>query len=128
MKKNSFMEGTIIATLAIVVVKILGMLYVIPFYSIVGSSGGALYSYAYNIYLIFLGISSAGLPSAISKIISEYNTLEDKTAKNVAYKQAKNIILIFASISFLLLFVFAPSIAKFIIVARSVPENSCSNR
>ena len=42
MKKNSFMEGTIIATLAIVVVKILGMLYVIPFYSIVGSSGGAL--------------------------------------------------------------------------------------
>lgn len=115
MKKNSFMEGTIIATLAIVVVKILGMLYVIPFYSIVGSSGGALYSYAYNIYLIFLGISSAGLPSAISKIISEYNTLEDKTAKNVAYKQAKNIILIFASISFLLLFVFAPSIAKFII-------------
>ena len=115
MKKNNFMEGTIIATLAIVVVKIFGMLYVIPFYSIVGSSGGALYSYAYNIYLIFLGISSAGLPSAISKIISEYNTLENKTAKNVAYKQAKKIILIFASISFILLFIFAPSIAKFII-------------
>ena len=115
MKKNSFMEGTIIATLAIVVVKILGMLYVIPFYSIVGSGGGALYSYAYNIYLIFLGISSAGLPSAISKIISEYNTLGDKNAKNIAYKEAKKIILIFASISFILLFIFAPSIAKFII-------------
>lgn len=115
MKKNSFLEGTIIATLAIVIVKILGMLYVIPFYAIVGSRGGALYSYAYNIYLIFLGISSAGLPNAISKIISEYNTLDNKEAKNIAYRQAKKIILIFASISFLLLFFFAPEIGSFII-------------
>ena len=115
MKKNSFLEGTIIATLAIVIVKILGMLYVIPFYAIVGSNGGALYSYAYNIYLIFLGISSAGLPNAISKIISEYNALDNKNAKNMAYKQAKKIIFIFASISFILLFVFAEEIATFII-------------
>ena len=53
MKKNSFVEGTVIATIAIVMVKILGMLYVIPFYKIVGSDGGALYSYAYNIYALF---------------------------------------------------------------------------
>lgn len=115
MKKNSFLEGTIIATMAIVFVKILGMLYVIPFYSIVGSRGGALYSYAYNIYLIFLGISSAGLPSAISKIISEYNALGNKDAKNIAYNQAKKIIFIFAGLSFLLLFFFAEEIARFII-------------
>ena len=115
MKKNSFLEGTIIATMAIVFVKILGMLYVIPFYSIVGSRGGALYSYAYNIYLIFLGISSAGLPSAISKIISEYNALGNKDAKNIAYNQVKKIIFIFAGLSFLLLFFFAEEIARFII-------------
>ena len=54
MKKNSFVEGTIIATLAIVFTKILGMLYVIPFYSIIGSQGSSLYSYAYNIYMIFI--------------------------------------------------------------------------
>ena len=56
MKKNSFVEGTVIATVFIFLVKILGMLYVVPFYSIVGSRGAALYSYAYNIYLIFLSI------------------------------------------------------------------------
>lgn len=115
MKKNNFLEGTIIATLAIVIVKILGMLYVIPFYSIVGSSGGALYSYAYNIYLIFLGISSAGLPNAISKIISEYNALNNKAAKNLAIRQAKKIIMIVSFLSFALLFVFAEEIGKFII-------------
>ena len=43
MKKNSFLEGTIIASLAIIVVKILGALYVIPFYSIIGEEGGTLY-------------------------------------------------------------------------------------
>lgn len=115
MKKNNFVEGTIIATSLIVLVKILGMLYVIPFYKIVGSSGGALYSYAYNIYLIFLGISSAGLPDAIAKIISEYNALEYHDAKMRAYKIGKKLISIISVISFVLLFVFAEEIGEFII-------------
>lgn len=115
MKKNSFVEGTVIATLAIVLVKILGMLYVIPFYGIVGSEGGALYSYAYNIYLIFLGISSAGLPNAISKIISEYNTLGKEAEKNRAYALGKKIISIISVITFLILFILAEEIGVFII-------------
>ena len=41
MKKNSFVEGTFIATFSIILVKILGVLYVIPFYKIIGESGGA---------------------------------------------------------------------------------------
>ena len=53
MKKSSFVEGTFIATFAIIFVKLLGMLYVIPFYAIVGTAGAALYAYAYNIYVIF---------------------------------------------------------------------------
>lgn len=115
MKKSGFVEGTLIATLAIVIVKILGMLYVIPFYSIVGSNGGALYSYAYNIYLIFLGISSAGLPNAISKVISEYNTLQMIDAKERAYKNAIKIMSVISIIAFLILFILAEEIAMFII-------------
>ena len=81
MKKSGFIEGTVIATAAIVITKILGMLYVIPFYAMIGIQGSALYAYAYNIYVIFLDISSAGLPVAISKIIKEYNTLGMMDAK-----------------------------------------------
>ena len=91
MKKSSFMEGTIIATIAIIVVKIMGMLYVIPFYAMIGS-GSTLYAYAYNIYSIFLDISTAGLPIAISKIINEYNTLVKIEAKQRAYKIGKQIL------------------------------------
>ena len=54
MKKSTFMQGAIIATLAIVLSKILGIIYVIPFYSLIGEQGGALYGYAYSIYGLFL--------------------------------------------------------------------------
>ena len=57
MKKSGFIEGAIIATLAIFISKFIGIIYAIPFYSIVGNQGGALYGYAYNIYNLFLSIS-----------------------------------------------------------------------
>lgn len=53
MRKNGFLEGAMIATLGIVICKIIGLIYVIPFYAIIGNQGGALYSYAYSIYAIF---------------------------------------------------------------------------
>ena len=81
MKKNSFIEGTIIATVAIVFIKIIGMLYVIPFYATVGVEGATLYAYAYNIYGLFLEISTAGIPNAVSKLINEFNTLNKQEAK-----------------------------------------------
>lgn len=107
MKKNGFVEGAVIATVAIVITKILGMLYVIPFYNIIGPQGGALYSYAYNIYSIFLGISSAGLPTAISKIITEYNTLGMDEAKYRTFKIGRKIISYISIVTFLIMFVFA---------------------
>ena len=115
MKKNSFITGTFIATASVIFVKILGMLYVVPFYSIVGTKGGALYSYAYNIYNIFLLISAAGIPSAISKIISEYDALKMYEAKKRAFNLAKKLIMIISVITFIILFVFAEEVATLII-------------
>lgn len=111
MKKNSFVEGTIIASSAIIITKLLGIIYVIPFYSIIGEQGGALYSYAYNIYGLFLNISVAGLPIAMSKIISEYNTLGLYEAKERAFKIGRNFILIVSMICFLVLFCFSKEFA-----------------
>ena len=101
MKKSGFMEGAIIATLAIFFTKFLGIIYVIPFYSIVGTQGGALYGYAYNIYNLFLIISTAGIPLAISKLTSEYNTLNMQREKAYMFKSTKRIILIFSVVCFL---------------------------
>ena len=115
MKKNSFIEGTIIATLCIVIVKVLGMVYVIPFYAIVESVGAALYAYAYNIYGLFLEVATAGIPNAVSKIINEYNTLDKQEAKIRTFKIGKRLLSVIAIIAFLILFIFAPQIAGLII-------------
>ena len=42
LKQNSFLNGAFVATMGIVITKVLGMLYVIPFYAIIGEQGGAL--------------------------------------------------------------------------------------
>lgn len=115
LKKNTFIQGAFIATLGIVISKILGIIYVIPFYAIIGDQGGALYGYAYNIYSIFLGISQAGLPLAMSKLISEYNTLGFYETKERVYKVGKTFLNILGIICFLTLFIFAPVIADAII-------------
>ena len=115
MYKNSFVKGAVITTAGIVITKLLGILYVIPFHAIIGEQGGALYGYAYTIYLIFMSLSSAGIPLAISKVISEYQTLGYLDAKKRAFYLGKKISLIMGFICFLILTIFAPFLAKFIL-------------
>ncbi len=111
-RKSSFVKGAFIATLGIVLTKILGIVYVIPFHAVIGESGGALYGYAYTIYLLFMSLSSAGIPLAISKIVSEYQTLGYYNAKRRAFIIGKKIALLLGFICFLLLLLFAPWISR----------------
>jgi len=115
MKKQSFIESTVISTLSIIFIKILGMIYVIPFYAIVGVQGAALYAYAYNIYGLFLEIATAGIPNAMSKIINEFNTLKQQEAKIRAFQIGKRLLSFIAIISFIIMFVFASPIATLIL-------------
>lgn len=111
MKKNSFIEGTIFASLSFLIIKFLGAIYVIPFYAIVGELGGALYSYAYTVYSLIINICTIGIPHAISKIISEYNTLEMYEAKERTFKIGNKIMVVLSTVLFLLMFIFAKQTA-----------------
>lgn len=115
LKQNSFLNGAFIATFGIVISKIFGMVYVIPFYAIIGGTGGALYGYAYTIYNLFQSLSCAGIPNAISKIISEYQTLGYEDAKEKAFMIGRRLAIIMGFIIFIILFVFAPVISKAIL-------------
>lgn len=115
MKKDSFLKGALIATFCIVFSKILGIVYVIPFHAIIGTNGRALYSYAYNMYMLFLNFSTVGIPLAISKIVSEYHSLGYEDAKKRTYHIAIKITLVMAILSTIALIVLAPTIANIII-------------
>ena len=70
-RKDSFLKGALILTIAGFIVKILGAAYRIPLALLIKDEGMGLYQMAYPIYLILLSISTAGLPTAISKMVSE---------------------------------------------------------
>lgn len=115
LKKSSFINGALFVTLCIILTKVLGVLYVIPFHSLIGDHGGALYGYAYTIYIFFISISSAGIPLAISKIISEYNTSGNYDARDRTFFLGKKIALLFGVLSFLIVNIFAKVFASIII-------------
>jgi len=73
--KISILKGTALLTGAGLLVKLMGAAYRIPLARLIGAEGMGLYQMAYPVYLIFLSLSTAGLPIAISKIIAEQTAL-----------------------------------------------------
>lgn len=86
-KKN--VGGTLVKQAAILaaaslIVRIMGLIYRWPLTNMIGDDGNGLYGTAFNIYLLFFILSSAGLPSAISKMVSERLALKQyKSAHKV---------------------------------------------
>jgi len=115
MKKSTFVKGAFVTTLGIVISKILGILYVIPFHAVIGEQGGALYGYAYTIYLLFMSLSSAGIPLAISKVVSEYHALGYYNAKKRAFILGKKLAMVMGMLCFILIMIFAPVLARWVL-------------
>ena len=115
MRKNSFIEGAVISYAAIVITKLLGAFYNIPFYSIIGERGSVIYSFAYSIYTLFLDISTSGIPIAISIVISEYAAREMYRTKERAYKLGLGVVTGVSILAFAFLVVFAPQVAGYYI-------------
>lgn len=114
-QKNSFINDSFISIFGIIVCKIIGLLYVVPFYAMISTAGGALYSYAYSIYALFLSLSTSGIPVAMSKLVSEYDALEYNNTKKRIYKIGLIIISILGLSGFAILMIFANKIAYLII-------------
>ena len=77
MRKNSFIQGALILTVAGIIVKFIGAFSRIYLSRLLGGEGIGLYQMAYPIYLLCLSVSSAGLPVAISIMVAERNALND---------------------------------------------------
>ena len=76
-KAESFLKGTLILTVAGVVVKVIGSLNWIFVSRILGGEGIGLYQMAFPIYFFALSVSTAGVPVAISIITAERVALKD---------------------------------------------------
>ena len=68
---DKFLRGAMILTMAGLMVKILGSVNRILLSRLLGGEGIGLYQMAYPVFLLMLSVSSAGIPIAISIIVSE---------------------------------------------------------
>jgi len=111
MKKNVLLGSVILLSVFGILSKVIGAVYRIPLTYILTSEGMGLYQMVFPLYSLLLAVSSSGFPASMSKLISSYN------AKN-EYKKAKSILknsifmlLIFSSISALIVSIFGKRIA-----------------
>ena len=77
MSKKSFMKGAIVLGIAGIIVKVLGAFFRIPLANIIGDTGMGYYQTAYPVYVLLLTLSTAGIPTAIARLVSERNAEGD---------------------------------------------------
>ena len=73
-RRQNFMGGAAILAGAVAVTKLLGALYKIPLGNLLDREGMAHFYAAYNIYSLLLVLSTAGLPVALSRMVSRAAT------------------------------------------------------
>lgn len=112
--KNKFINLALFSSILVVLSKAFEFLYVIPFHSIIGDSGGALYGYAYTVYLMFMSLSVCALSLSISRVVTEYQTLGFYDVKKRVLILGKKIAVVFGIGCFLLINVLAPVIVSLI--------------
>ena len=103
-KQNTFFGGAAILAVGILVVKLIGMFYKIPLTNIIGEQGNADFNNAYYIYSVLLTISTAGLPVAVSKLVSEANALGRRNQVHKTFRLSMLLFLSLGVISFLVMF------------------------
>lgn len=121
---SALVKGTLILTLATILSKVLGFIYVVPFTALVGTQGYILYEYAYKPYVLILSVATIGLPAAVSKFVSKYNALGDYETGQKLYRSGLIILTITGTVCFGILYTLAPAIAGFIIDPNDTSGNS----
>ena len=112
-KKQNFLQGTALLAMATAIVKVIGALYKIPLNAIIGEQGFGYFNTAYEIYNVLLMISTAGLPVAMSRMISQASSLEHYGQVRRIYATARGIFLGLGITGTLLMTVFCRQLAQF---------------
>lgn len=89
-KKESFMSSVLILMISQVLIKILGLIYKLYLTNRegFGDKGNAIYSSGFQIYALFLTISSIGIPGALAKLVSEKIAIGDTKGAHRIFKIA----------------------------------------
>ena len=110
-KAQKFLHGAAILTAGIILTKVLGALYKIPLNRIIGTEGFGHFNMAYSIFNVLLTISTAGLPIALSRMISEASAMGNRRGIQHIYHVSLRIFLAIGMVCSTLMLLLAPQLA-----------------
>ena len=99
-KKQNFLQGAALLAIATAIVKLIGAFYKLPLNMAIGAEGYSYFTTAYDIYSVMLLISTAGLPVAVSRMISQASTLEQYTRMRKIFRTALSIFAIMGALTY----------------------------
>lgn len=118
LKKDSLFKGTAILSISLILTKVLGAVYLIPFYQIIGGEEQmSLFNYGYSYYVTILEVSSAGAPLAIAKLVAKYNALGAYSISNRIFKLGSWMLLVMGIVGFCILFFGSGYISEQILIS-----------
>ncbi len=118
-KNNSFLKGTLALAFSTILLKIIGVMYKIPLSYILGDEGMGYFNSAYTVYTLFYIIGTAGIPRAITILISK-SEAEGKNSSDAIRNQALMFFLLISTFLFLIFILFAKKISIYISNEKSI--------
>lgn len=113
--KEKMLRGSAWMTAGSIISRILGALYIIPWYSWFGSDklqANALYTKGYTVYSIFLMIAISGIPSAVAKQVAHYNSKNEYGVSKRLFKTSLMALFILGAVCTLVFWMIAPFISQ----------------
>ena len=114
MAKKSFLSGVLLLSLSTFLVKIVGFLYKIPMLAYLGSVGMGYFHSAYEIYAMFCIIATAGLPVALSVLISSALARKDQNSVTRTFRASMAVFCCIGLAGSLVMAFFAPQFCRLI--------------
>lgn len=123
-ESKEMVRGTFLITLSILITKVLGVLFIIPFNHLIGGQENmAPFTYAYAPYNIAIAVATAGVPLAASKYVAKYNAIGAYRVSRKFYKSSFIVMSITGVLGFLVLYFLSPYIAE-LTLSRSSKDQS----
>ncbi len=124
-KKQSVLNGAMMLMFAVLLVKVIGLLFKIPLTDMIGAAGRGYFNSAYEIYTPIFAISMAGLPVAVSRMVAENIALGNYREPRMIRKVSQRLFIIVGITGTLILLAAAYPYARFVANIRSLPAVLC---
>ncbi len=111
---KSFMSGVMVLSLSTLIVKIIGLAFKIPMLSLLGAEGMGYFNSAYEIYALLCVVSTAGLPVALSMLVSAARARGDIAEIKRIFKTSLRLFCVIGACGAVAMMIFASRFSQFI--------------